>query len=245
MTITKIVALKESEVQKMESEKFTIKGFAVYLVDLGVHFGYSALVYKNNHQIKHANYYQLHHADKTKEELKKLYLEEMKRRLFTEEEIGEPLKSYDEFDRKRDFLVNLYGLQVDYVSFFYGYHTEAERQEYLKQTEGMYRNKIGYCWMYDKDFVEKHGKLYESLCNAKKHAMENFDYCKSAFLHEMYNHEYGINWQADWDVLSCFTKIAYKDEGTMEYLARTDFTDMQKKAYLAAKSEYFKKSKEW
>ena len=242
MTIREIENLTESDVQKMDNEKVDVKGFSVYLVDLGEYFGYSALVYKNNHHIYHADDFQLHHTGKSIEECKKWYLETIPQKLFTEEEIAEPLKSSNDYRRKRDFLINYYGMQVDYISHFGTFHNEEERQAILKKTEGMYDNYVGMCWMNDKDFVEKHEKLWETLCDREKHAMENFDYCKSAFLYEMYNHEYGINWQADWDVLSCFCKIDYKDESTSEYLERTNFTDMQKEAYLEAKKEYFKKA---
>ena len=245
MTIREIENLTESDVQKMENEKVEIKGFNVYLVDLGEYFKYSAVVFKNNHQIKYANDYELHHPGKTKEELKKWYSETMQNKLFTEEEIAEPLKSSDDYRRKRDFIINYYGLQVDYISHFGIFHNEEERQALLKKTEGMYNNYVGMCWMYDKDFVDKHVKLWQTLCDREKQAMENFDYCKSAFLYEMYNHEYGINWQADWDVLFHFADVDYKDEGTEEYLVRTNFTDMQKEAYRAAKKEYYEKTKEW
>ena len=99
--------------------------------------------------------------------------------------------------------------------------------------------------MKDKAFVDKHTKLWKMLMDREKHAMEDFEYCKSAFLYEMFNHEYGINWQADYDVISCFKRISYKDEGTMNYLERSGFTEVQKKAYIAAKSEYLEKTKEF
>ena len=248
MTIREIENLSEKDVQSMNAEKFEIKGFSVYLVDLGEYFGYSAMVFKNNHQIKYANDYALHHPGKTTEECKRWYLDCLPNKLFTEDEIAEPLKSADDYRAKRDFLINLYGLQVDYISHFHLFKNESESQEfkaYLKKVKGMYNNPVGFCWMYDKDFVDKHVKLWETLKERELHAMESFDYCKSAFLYEMFNHEYGINWQADWDVLSCFCDIEYKDEGTHAYLERTNFSDMQKQAYLAAKSEYLEKTKEW
>lgn len=34
--------------------------------------------------------------------------------------------------------------------------------------------------------------------------MSDHDFAVSAFYEEMCNHEYGINYQGDWDVLSCF-----------------------------------------
>ncbi len=245
MNITEIENLSENDVLQLCEEKMDFKGFNIYFVDLGQYFEYSVMVFKNNHQIKYANDYALHHSGKTKEELKSWYLSTLPNKLFTEEEIAEPLKSADDYRMKRDFLLNHYGCQMDHISHFHIFHTEEERQELLRQTKNMFDNPVALAWFYDKDFVDKHVKLWETLMDREKHAMESFDYCKSAFLYEMYNHEYGINWQADWDVLSCFTNIAYKDESTSAYLARTDFTDMQKKAYLAAKSEYYEETKEW
>ena len=244
MVITEIENLSESEVQKMAEEKVVVKGFNIYLVNLGEYFGYSAMVFKDNHQIKYANDYQLHHPAKSKGELKDLYLRVLSCRLFTDEEILEPLKSDEDYRRKKDFLINLYALQSDYISFFGYFKTDEERQKVLDKVKGMYTNQVGMCWMYDKAFVEKHEKLWNALCEKHEHAMKSFEYCKSVFLYEMFNHEYGINWQADYDVLNCFCDVAYKDEGTLEYLERTDFSDMQKKAYLAARREYFEHSKD-
>ena len=90
--------------------------------------------------------------------------------------------------------------------------------------------------------MKKHIQLYKDLFEQNKKAMQNFDFCKEAFLYEMYNHEYGINWSADYEVLNCFTDVSYKDESTAEYLERTDFTQTQKDAYYKAKKEYFKKA---
>lgn len=240
MTIAEIENLSESDVQNMQGEKFDIKGFSVYLVDLGEYFGYSAVVFKNNHQIKHANDYQLHHPSKSNAELKELYLDSLQNKLFTDDEICGPLKSDEDYRQKEYFIHNYYALQADRISYFQSYRTEKERQQILAKTKNMYDNMVGMCWMYDKNFVDNHVRLWVELQKRKAHAMESFEYCKSAFLYEMYNHEYGINWQADYDVLNCFTKVEYSDsDGTRKYLERSGFTDMQKKAYLAAKQEYY------
>lgn len=243
MNIKEIESLSENDVQTMEHAKYLIKGYSVYLVDLGEYFGYSALVFYNNHQIKYANDYQLHHPAKSVEELKDFYLKNLESHLFTEDEICEPLKDYNDYRNKRDFLINLYALQTDYISYYAYCKTEEERQSILKQIKNMYRNEVGKCWMSDKDFIDKHHSLWRTLSERNKTAMENYDYCKSAFLYEMFNHEYGINWQADWDVLNCFTRVEYKDsDSTAKYLERTNFSDIQKKAYFDAKIDYFKEA---
>lgn len=52
------------------------------------------------------------------------------------------------------------------------------------------------------------------------------DFARGAFLYEMKNHEYHINWQGDWDVCSCFTSREPKfgeDKTFNDYLAEDGF----------------------
>lgn len=47
-----------------------------------------------------------------------------------------------------------------------------------------------------------------------------------AFEYEMLNHEYPINWQGDWDVVSCFGTVEYSEYKTgPDYLAELGFSD--------------------
>lgn len=57
----------------------------------------------------------------------------------------------------------------------------------------------------------------------------------------MNNHEYGINWQADYDVISCFANVgSVKDYENREKLfAAAHFSDLQRSAYAAARAEYY------
>ena len=74
---------------------------------------------------------------------------------------------------------------------------------------------------------------------------DNFEYWKSAFKYEMANHEYAINWQADWDTLSAFGNIQYHghDENEVEqYFDELHFTETQRKAYWAARREYMREA---
>lgn len=70
---------------------------------------------------------------------------------------------------------------------------------------------------------------------------DDYDYQKRAFTTEMYNHEYAINWQADFDTLSAFGNI-HTIRGTEDvlesYFDQLDFTEVQRKAYLDAKADY-------
>lgn len=68
----------------------------------------------------------------------------------------------------------------------------------------------------------------------------DYEWAKGAFLYEMGNHEYHINWQGDWDVMHCFTDIEYRDEDAEGYLKRLDWADDTKRAYRDARREYYK-----
>lgn len=91
------------------------------------------------------------------------------------------------------------------------------------------------------EMMDRHQKELKDLRKSIK-VMED------AFYHEMCNHEYGINPQADYDVLSCFGHIEYhgndwKNELSM-YCDELGFNDDIKKAYLKAKKRYFKNARE-
>ena len=78
MTIEEIRALTQKELEtlriKGKAELLNIKEHDCYFTDLEGAFGYSVLVFKNNHHIYYANDYQLHHKNKTKEDLKQWYI---------------------------------------------------------------------------------------------------------------------------------------------------------------------------
>ena len=65
-------------------------------------------------------------------------------------------------------------------------------------------------------------------------AMKDPDFAEAAFLYEMDNHEYAINWSADEDVLGCFS---------------FSFADIRKlglqMAYDRARNKHFKNAEEW
>lgn len=105
-TIKDIEALTEAEANAMALETLFVKGHTLYLVDFGGYFGYSCLVFKNDHHIYYANDYELHHKgymmeSKTQDQLRELYLEKMARILFTPEEIVSPLKEYGGIQPKK------------------------------------------------------------------------------------------------------------------------------------------------
>lgn len=240
LTIEDIRALTEDEAKSISLEEMQIKGHQVYFVNFENAFGYSALVFKDGNHVHHADEYQLHYNSKhTVEELQKKYIDALNNKLFTDKEItDEPINSYDEYTRKFYFLQNYYTQRTDYISCFCigNDDTRAER------IKAMHFDSIGFCYVNDIDFVKRHYQMYLKLTEHRKNAEKRYEFVKSSFLYEMYNHEYGINWQADWDVLSCFGNPTYGEHKELnEYFDELNFSDIQRKAYMDARKEYFKK----
>lgn len=243
-SIADIEALTEAEAVAMALEKLDIKGYNVYLVDFAGYFGYSCLVFKNGYHIHYANDYELHHRSKSRDELRTWYIMQMNHILFTDEEISAPLADYDELRRKEDYLRNYYGMQADHLSIFGTFRTEQDKIEHeLKRLGFPYCNHVAFAWYADKDFVNRHMALYEKLMKARDAMKDNFEFQKNAFKYEMGNHEYHINWQADYDTLSAFGNICYHGDEPDEleqYFNELHFTKVQREAYLAARREYLR-----
>ena len=236
-------AITEAEAREAAVSKAIIKGFNIYFCNIKGHLGYSCLVFKNDHHIEYADDYQLHHAWLVEKEgikaLHDYFIESLNRKLFTEEEIAEPLTSYDEFEAKNYFLRNYYNMQVDYVSCFAINPSKDETKKFEKDTADMHYDPVSFCYIADKEFVEHHKQLMATLLRAKNDVKGNYQYQKEAFLSEMYNHEYAYNWDADYETLSAFGRITYRQDGDInKYFDELNFNDIQRKAYRDAVSEY-------
>lgn len=226
LTIHQIEKLTENEVAANAIEKAGIKGHDVYFTDLGDVFSYSALVFFDGAYIKYANQYELHFRGKTREALRALYIEILNNTLFTDDEICGSVASHEDFKQKEKYLINYYPLRKPYVSaFFIGKENEPD-------TSGMIFDPVSYSYFDPtfRGFVKEHIALYDALKSAMNAAQNDYDYLVSAFLHEMYNHEYGYNWSGDADVLSVFG-----------YRNFTDLNDVERRAYNTARAKYFEK----
>ena len=249
VTYDELHALPEETAKEYALDTAIVKGFNVYFLNLGNGYGYSYLVYKNGRMIPYAGDMALHHRDMFRSDLRKLYLEQLSHKLFTEYELVAPLKDYDDYRARIDYLVNHFGYQRDFVSQFYtravpaGSQAEKEENERIERLiVGKTYNPVGHGWYADKDFV----RLHVSLCNQvekrleEKKAADDYDFWFTAFRYEMANHEYPINWQGNWDVLSCFGKIEYdhkEDDQDLDfYFNQLSFTPVQRIAYRAARS---------
>lgn len=238
-TIQDIENMSEELAFIYASEKTNIKGHDIYFVDFGGCFGYSALVFLNGKHIKYANDYQLHHRNKTIEELKKFYNESLNHKLFEKCEFN-IISGYDDYIAKKYYISNYYSLSKNGISMFF-IGTDEEMKARQKEVKKMYFSSISFCYYKEKEAVEELYEMMKALEKAKEEKEKDFEYLKNAFLKEMYNHEYCINWQADFDVISAFASVTgVKDfENLSELFDAADFTELQKKAYLAARKEYY------
>lgn len=252
MNIDDIQNLTLEQAKVLCKERTTIKEHDIYFVDFGGYFGFSCLVFYKNMHIYYANDYQLHHKkitwnedgtstskDYTPEELKKIYIDSLNNKLFTEAELSEPLKNYDEYTKKDHFIRNYYSMRSPYISMFF-IGTDAEREARRKKTEKMHFSPVTFSYYYDSSFPAKVEKLFSALQEQRNNVNNNFEYQKSAFKQEMYNHEYSINWQADYDTLSAFGRIDYKSNSSLtDYFNQLNFNQIQRAAYVAARKEYY------
>lgn len=92
----------------------------------------------------------------------------------------------------------------------------------------------GFCLKQDvsavKAFLEKDT---EAELRAMMEADLNFAF--DAFEYEMFNHEYPINWEGDYDVCSCFGGVDFsEDKYGKDYLKDLGFSDQVVKVYYKA-----------
>lgn len=255
--IEAIEAMTEAEASAMAEEKLEIKGHNVYLLTFPGYFGYSAVVFCNGHHIRYADDYELHYhhssssdgyGDAMHDELRGRYIDGRNNILFTEDELRSPIKDYDEYKRKEYFLRNYYGMRVDYLSIFGNGNDPKAVADFEKaKEEYRYYSFISFAYFKDKSFVDHQEELYNALQAAMDAMKGSEDYWIDAFKREMANHEYHINWQADYDTLSAFGGIKWHGEGATldQYFDDLGFNEVQRRAYLKARERYYKDMEEW
>lgn len=132
--------------------------------------------------------------------------------------------------------------EVDALPMFFAFNNEQFEQELAKrgvtmETAGkIYRLPYGgFCLERDADVIRAYFNREDPLPKL----MEDPDFAEDAFYYEMCNHEYGINWQGDWDVCRCFGDVDYDDTNDgLDYLNQMGYNEDVKKAYLRAERRY-------
>ena len=251
MTSSTIEALTEAEAMEICIEVVQVKGYTVYLADLGEYFGYSALVYAYDRHIKYANDYELHHRNKSREELRTMYLEKLNKTLYTEDELAEPLSDYHDFKRRFRYINELLPLRRDFISVFFIATTEEEKAARAAEKAAhpvFCHSAFGYFTAADADYAKHIDDLFETLCEQVEDAKNNYDYWFTAFYYEIGNHEYHINsYQGDWDTLSAFGNIPWRGQGAEAREAYFDdlgFTEVQRKAFRDARAKFLRDADE-
>ncbi len=192
--IKDIESLTEADARKLAKTAFTLcKDHELMFIDFGGYFGFSCVVFRNGRQIRYANEYELHwrHMELSTDELRGEYIKAMRKKLFTDAELMEPVKDYGEYRRKDYFLRNYWIMQYDYAScFFIGSEKErAERKKSLEEYE--YFNSVSFCYMKDKDARDRQFEMYKHLKAEHERLMNTESYFREAVATELSNHEAG------------------------------------------------------
>lgn len=193
LTISEIEQLTEYEALQMAEEILTIKDHTVIFANLGEIFGYSALVFMAGKHIYHANDYELHHRYMTEEkdekmQLRQLYIDTLNNKLYTNAELTEEIKNYDDYRRKEYFLRNYYIQRYDYISIF-GMKSETKKKIEKGTEPCKYYNPISFCYVADEDIIKEQVRIsvhLEQSFNKLKNSNETF---REMIATELANHE--------------------------------------------------------
>lgn len=211
-----------------DAEHVEVKGHNVCLVDLGGAWGYSALVTCEGRHIYYANDYQLHHRNRTADELRDFYIEELNNKLFTDDELAQEC-DYKGLKARDEYIRNYYSMRRDYQSYWC-YDKKDIKQWYKDEADTVIFSRIAYAFYhdYDVDHVERMNELMDTLHRVND-PLRDYSHAFDAFKREMFNHEYAISWQGDWDVIRLFADVDGDDADDM--LPKTGWGDEIIRAY--------------
>ncbi len=192
MTIREIERITFAEAQNMAIATTEIKEHDCFFVELGEHFGYSVLIFKNGRHIYHANDYELHNSHivtkKGKEALKRYYIKSLSKKLFTNAELLEPIGSYEEYNRKDYFLRNYWIMRYDYISAFAITEEDQNAIEEGKKSHPFF-NLMSFCYVGDEKIIHEEAKYFEHLHNEFEKLYDDLDTFRKMVSTELANHE--------------------------------------------------------
>lgn len=119
----------------------------------------------------------------------------------------------------------------------------------LKDMKGSKIVRMGYgayCLKRDLDSILSE---LNAVDDAKREFIEDYEHAHDAFMYETGNREYHINWQGDWDVLSCFglndDVCEYEDgKDVDEYMDAMVLSPVTKAAYRDARGDFLRMADE-
>ena len=184
--------LTVEEARQMAIETMEIKEHECIFVDFGGYFGYSVLVFKNGKHVHYADDFELHHGhivkESGKEALKQWYIDTLNRKLYTDAELLEDVKTYDEYEKKNYFLRNYYIMRYDYVSIF-GIGEEAQKAfDEARKTYTIY-NPVSFCYVKDERIVKTQSEILKHLEKSFEKLKASDETFKEMISRELANHE--------------------------------------------------------
>lgn len=192
MTIYEIEKMTFDEAKKIASGVMKIKDHDCIFADLGDAFGFSVLVFRNGKHIYYANDYALHHpAERTEggtSALKKYYINELERKLFTDSELMDSIATYDEYTRKDYFLRNYWIMQHERLSIF-GIGEAAQKAFDEKKPYFPFYNPVSFCYVSDNSIIKKQKKYAENIKKQYEKLKDSTETFREMIRRELYNHE--------------------------------------------------------
>lgn len=199
-TIYDIENLTYDQAKEMAIETLNIKGHDCFLVDFGGYFGKSILVFKNKRHIHYANDYELHNEwlvkEKGNEALKEYYIKKLNEILFTEDELLEHIKDYDEYTRKDHFIRDYWIMRYDYLSIF-GIGDEAQREFDRQKKFYPFYDQFSFCYVKSEEIINEQAKYMSNIENEYRKFREDLDKFREMISYELANHEACITGEAD------------------------------------------------
>lgn len=218
MTNTKTLAINDiesltfDEAAEIALDYINIKDHDILFVDFGGYFGYSALVFKNEKHIYYADEYELHHKylveKQGKSALKDHYCKELSKKLFTEVELMDVVKSYDDYTTKSYYLQNYWIMQFDRLSCF-GIGKQWENE--YKEKRKIYKCFCPACFCYVKDLeiVKCANKILEHLKAEFNKIKSSDEVFREMISTELANHEACIT--CDYEPALAVLNMSIKD----------------------------------
>jgi hypothetical protein len=195
MNIKEIESLTYDEVKNIALDHMSINGHDCFFVDLGKYFGYSVLIFKNKKHIYYANDYQLHHPVTNIYQLKENYTKHLNESLFFDSDFLFPVSTYDEYQRKNNYLLNYYSQRYDHLSMYYcGFTPDKKKEaefEKLKK-EYKYFSTVCFCYFKNENIVTKLFKYKQILEDSFSEMKKTDDEFRKMIRKELANHEFCI-----------------------------------------------------
>lgn len=192
MTIYEIEKLNYEDAMNLAVEEIKIKNHDILFVDIPGGFGYSALVFYDGKQIYHANQYQLHFnyifQQSGIDGLKSRFIDILNGKLYTESELLEECRTYDEYEKKTYFVRNYYIMHYDYrTAWAFG----REQNEELEKEKKNYKffNPVSFCYVNDESIAEKQNEFLNHLEKEYSRLKNNIEIFREMVSKELANHE--------------------------------------------------------